>query len=170
MFAYPAAGVVRAATIGLFLVASMAGAAAQKAPSPSALATARELIAVKGTNTLYEPLVSGVVEQAKNVFLKANPLLGKELNEVAAKLRTDFSPRSAEVLAETAKLYATHFTEQELKDALAFYKSPLGQKLLVEEPKILDDGMRNAQTWANRLSEEVMGKMRAEMKKRGHEI
>jgi uncharacterized protein len=170
MFAYPTAGIVRAATIGLFLFASIAGAAAQKAPSASALATARELIAVKGANTLYEPLVGGVVEQAKNVFLKANPLLGKELNEVAAKLRADFAPRSAEVLTETAKLYATHFTEQELKDALAFYKSPLGQKLLAREPAVVDESMRSARMWADKLSEQVIAAMRAEMRKRGHEI
>jgi hypothetical protein len=30
--------------------------------------------------------------------------------------------------------------------------------------------MRNAQNWADRLSEEVINKMRAEMKKRGHDI
>ena len=30
--------------------------------------------------------------------------------------------------------------------------------------------MRNAQTWADKLSEEVIAKMRTEMKKRGHEI
>ena len=97
-------------------------------------------------------------------------MLGKDLNEVAAKLRADYAPRSAEIVNDVAKLYATRFTEQELKDALAFYKSPLGRKLLTEEPSILDQSMRNAQTWANRLSEEVIGKMRTEMKKRGHEI
>jgi hypothetical protein len=71
---------------------------------------------------------------------------------------------------EVAKLYASRFTEQELKDTLAFYKSPLGKKLLVEEPLILDQSMRNAQSWADRLSQEVIGKIRTEMKKRGHDI
>ena len=71
---------------------------------------------------------------------------------------------------EVAKLYAIRFTEQELKDALAFYKSPLGRKLLEQEPNLLDQSMKNAQTWADKFSEEVIAKMRAEMKKRGHEI
>jgi hypothetical protein len=30
--------------------------------------------------------------------------------------------------------------------------------------------MRNAQSWADRLSQEVIGKFRTEMKRRGHEI
>ena len=104
------------------------------------------------------------------MFLQTNPMLGKDLNEVAAKLRTEYAARSAEVLTDIAKLYASRFTEQELKDALAFYKSPLGKKMLVEEPAILDQTMKNAQNWANRLSDEIIGKMRAEMRKRGHDI
>jgi hypothetical protein len=92
------------------------------------------------------------------------------LNEVALKLRAEYAPRSAEVVNDVAKLYASRFTEQELKDTLAFYKSPLGKKLLVEEPSILDQSMRNAQSWADRLSQEVIGKIRTEMKRRGHEI
>lgn len=154
----------------LVLAASVGSAHAQQPPSATALATAKEVITVKGAAGIFDPLVPGVIEQAKSVFLRTNPMLGKDLNEVAAKLRADYAPRGADVINDTAKLYATRFTEQELKDALAFYKSPLGQKLLVEEPKILDEGMRNAQTWADKLSEEVIGKIRAEMKKRGHDL
>jgi len=160
---------MRAWMIGLALAVSVGAANAQQ-PSATAIATAKELITVKGGAKLFEPLVPGVIEQAKNVFLQANPTLSKDLNEVAAKLRVDYAPKSAEVLTDVAKLYAARFTEQELKDALAFYKSPLGRKLLLEEPNILDQSMRNAQTWADKLSEEVIGKMRAEMKKRGRDI
>ena len=169
MFGYPTAGAARAALVGLGLALSTGIAGAQQ-PSAAAIATAKELVTVKGAKAMYDPLVAGIVEKAKGVFLQANPMLGKDLNEVAAKLRADLAPRGAEVLTETARLYAMRFTEQELKDALAFYKSPLGRKMVTEEPNILDQSMRNAQTWANRLSEEVIGKMRTEMKKRGHDI
>jgi len=158
--------------LGLAFAPRVGGAEAQQ-PSPTAIATAKELITVgEGccASALWEPLVPGVIEQAKSVFIQANPTLIKELNEVAVKLRAEYAPRGAEVVNDVAKLYASRFTEQELKDTLAFYKSPLGNKLLVEEPSILDQSMRNAQSWADRLSQEVIGKIRAEMKRRGHEI
>jgi uncharacterized protein len=155
--------------LGLAFAPRVGGAEAQQ-PSPTAIATAKELITVKGATALWDPLVPGVIEQAKSVFIQANPTLIKELNEVAVKLRAEYAPRSAEVVNDVAKLYASRFTEQELKDTLAFYKSPLGRKLLVEEPSILDQSMRSAQGWADRLSQEVIGKIRAEMKRRGHEI
>ena len=165
MFAYPTVMLA----LALILAASVGSAQAQQ-PTATALATAKELITTKGAAAIFDPVVPGVIEQAKSVLLRTNPMLSKDLNEVAAKLRADYAPRSVEIVNDTARLYATRFTEQELKDALAFYKSPIGRKLLVEEPRILDEGMRNAQTWANKLSEEVLGKIRAEMKKRGHEI
>jgi uncharacterized protein len=173
MFAAPVArtSCVIILALGLALAARVGGADAQQPqPSATAIATAKELITVKGATALWDPLVPGVIEQAKSVFVQANPTLLKELNEVALKLRAEYAPRSAEVVNDVAKLYASRFTEQELKDTLAFYKSPLGKKLLVEEPTILDQSMRNAQSWADRLSQEVIGKIRNEMKRRGHEI
>lgn len=169
MFAYPTVWPARVLALAFVLAASFGSAHAQQ-PSATALTTAKELITVKGAAAIFNPLVPGVIEQAKSILLQTNPMLSKPLNEVAAKLRADYAPRGVEVINETAKLYASRFTEQELKDALEFYKSPLGRKLLAEEPKILDESMRNAQTWANKLSEEIIGKIRAEMKKRGHEI
>ena len=174
MFASPIARSICAIilALGLAFAVHVGGADAQQPqqPSPTAIATAKELITVKGATALWEPLVPGVIEQAKSVFVQANPTLLKDLNEVALKLRAEYAPRSQEVVNEVAKLYAARFTEQELKDMLAFYKSPLGKKLLIEEPSILDQSMRNAQSWADRLSQEVIGKIRTEMKRRGHEI
>ena len=43
---------------------------------------------------------------------------------------------------------------------LAFYKTPLGKKLIAEEPHVLDQSMNNAEAWANRLREEMIGDAR----------
>jgi hypothetical protein len=176
MLIHSTAGALFGALLGLGLALCTDTAGAQqpsppaKPPSPSAIANATELATLKGVKAMFEPMVVGMVEKAKGMFLQTNPMLGKDLNEVAAKLRLDYVPRSAEAVAETARLYATRFSEQELKDAIAFYKSPLGHKLLTEEPLIADQSLRFATGWADKLSEEIVGKMRTEMKKRGHDI
>jgi hypothetical protein len=51
-----------------------------------------------------------------------------------------------------------------------FYKSALGQKLLVQEPKSIQSSMAYMQGWAQSFSEEINGQFRAEMRKRGKEI
>ena len=159
----------RAAAV-VFTMAMFTGLASAEEPTPAAVAVAKELIVLKGSTQLWDAVVPGVIEQVKAVFMQTNPALGKELNDVAAQLRTEYAPRASQLVDQVAQLYARTFTEQELKDALAFYKSPLGGKIVNEEPKVLDDGFRRIQQWANKFSEEVMSKMRAEMKKKGYDL
>jgi hypothetical protein len=160
---------VRLATIAIALVAFGPAAYSQQ-PSASAMVTAKELVAVTGATALFTPLIAGVVEQAKILFLQQDPSLGADLNEIAAKMRTDLTPRLKEVTDEVAKLYAGHFSEPELKELLVFYKSPLGKKVLSQQPIVVNDSMKFAQTWANKLSEEVVAKMRADLRKKGHNL
>ena len=56
------------------------------------------------------------------------------------------------------------------EDALAFYKSPVGRKVITQEPVILDQSGSNVDAWANKLADEVIAKFRAEMRRRGKEI
>lgn len=160
---------VRWATLGLSLVAFGPLANAQQ-PSPAAMASAKELISITGATALFSPLIAGVVEQAKVLYLQQNPALSKDLNEIATQMRTDLQPRFSELTDEVSRLYATNFTEQELKDILAFYKTTAGKKLLAAQPKIVDSSMKFAQDWANKLSDQVIAKMRDELKKRGHAL
>jgi hypothetical protein len=161
---------VRAAAVGLALLTCGGAALAQQQPTPQAIETARQIIALKGGDAIFKPLIPGVIEQGKSMFEQQNPMLGKDLREVANRLRTEYEPRMAEVNTEVAKVYASHFTEKDLQDLLAFYQSPLGRKVVTEEPKALDQSMAFAQAWSRKFSDEVVAKIRAEMKKLGHDI
>jgi hypothetical protein len=134
------------------------------------MATAKEFVSVSGATLMFSPLVAGVVEQAKLLYLQQNPGLSKDLNEIVAKMRTELNPRLDELTVEMARLYATRFTEAELKEVLAFYTSPTGKKMLLEQPQLAELSLKFAQDWATKLSDEVVGKMRDELKKRGHAL
>jgi hypothetical protein len=149
------------------LALSVAANAQGKAQTPTALLLAKELIDIKGATKAYDPLVVGVIEYHKNFFMQNNPNLAKDLDAVATKLAKELEPRRAEMQQQLTQIYAQHFTEQELKDALAFYKSPLGKKLISEEPKALEESMKAADDWSRKFAEEVDAKFRAEMKARG---
>jgi uncharacterized protein len=159
---------IRLPLIAVALFGFTAAAQAQHKPSAAALATAHQLINITGATTLFRPLIAGVIEQAKTPFLQQNPALAGELKQIAAKINAEMEPRFSELTNEVATLYATHFTEPELKAILAFYQSPAGKKMLAVQPRIIDASMNFAQNWANKLSDEVVSKMREELKKRGH--
>jgi uncharacterized protein len=145
---------------------------AKSAPEPSkaAVAAAREVLAMKGATNMFIPVPIGVVESVKRSFLPTNPNLGRELNEVAAVLQKEFEGKRAELVDDVATIYARRFTEQELKELVVFFKTPLGQKWAREEPAAIEEGLREAQRWSDAFSEVVMGRFRSEMQKRGHPL
>jgi uncharacterized protein len=172
-----AARYAMAALIGLALAGAAGRAVAQGAapnaarqPSQAAVLMAKQILEIKHADSIFEPLVRGVVIKTRDFFMQTNFMWGKDLNEVADNLMKQYSVRSGELLNDAARIYASHFTEPELKQLLTFYQSPLGQKVISEEPKAADESMALAGSWADKLSEEVIGKMRAEMKKRGHDM
>ncbi|HWV51793.1 DUF2059 domain-containing protein [Pseudorhodoplanes sp.] len=164
------AGLARGMMVAVALTMLSVPASAQQQPSAAAMASAREIVEVKGAMNLFNPVVAGVVEKIKLTFLQSNPNLQKDLDSVAHALRAEYAPRAVEIRDQLARLYAQHFNEQELKDILTFYKSPLGKKMNEEEPKLVDQSMVFVEGWAEKLSEEVLGKFRAEMKKKGHDL
>ena len=167
---------VVAALIALFVIGIVRPALAQAPaapgpqPSPAALLLAKQIVEIKGVQSIFAPLVRGVVEKTKNMFMQTNFMWAEDLDQVAAIEENKLAPRVSELVDATARMYAQHFTEAELKQLLAFYQSPVGKKALVEEPKVLDEAMAYAGTWGDNLSQEVIGDMRDQMKKRGHDM
>jgi len=160
---------MRAALVVAALTGLVWPAQAQQ-PSAAAVATAMQVIKLKGADRMFSPLVAGIISKIKDTLLQTNLTLSKDLNDVALKLAGDYNPRLAELTRYTAQLYASRFTEKELKEIAAFYRSPLGKKVIDQEPKILDQSMANADAWARKMEQEIFQKFRAEMKKKGHDL
>src|SRR5579864_2078990 len=125
-----------AAMIALAAIAATAPAPAQnQQPSASAVLIAKQIVQLKGVKQIVDPIAIGVVEKVKGIVMQQSFMWQKDINEVAAQLHKEFDGRSGEMVDSMARSYASHFTEPELKQILAFYQSPVGQKMIVEEPK-----------------------------------
>ena len=170
----PAAGLA----LGLALIGVPAGAQSpapkQSAPvkqaSPAAIAAAKEILTMKHASAMYANAVPNVVQQTKDVLLRANLNYQKDLNEVELIVAQKLAGRQKEIGDGMAAAYAQAFTEQELKDLVTFYKSPLGQKLLTAEPRAIELSMGYMNQWGQDFAGTVNGEFRAEMRKRGKEI
>ncbi len=42
--------------------------------------------------------------------------------------------------------------------------------MIEEEPRIFEEGVNDMRTWGEKFSQEVIDRMRAEMKKKGHDL
>ncbi len=161
--------------LGLALTGVTAFAQQQAAPplkpaTPAAIAAAKDILTMKNAAAMYANAVPNIVEQTKNALLQNNLNYQKDLNEVAVIVAQGLAGREKEIGEGMAKVYANEFTEQELKDLVTFYKSPLGQKLLASEPRAIQFSMSYMNQWAQQFAETVNAQFRAEMRKRGKEI
>jgi hypothetical protein len=141
-----------------------------KPSTPAAIGYAKDILAMKNANAMYASAVPNMVQRVKDSLLQSNLNYQKDLNEVAITVAQNMAGREKEIGEQMARIYASDFTEAELKDLAAFYKSPLGQKLLSQEPQSISASMNYMQQWAQAFSEEINGVFRAEMRKRGKEI
>jgi len=163
---------------GLVLGLALAGhpaTAQQAAPplkpaSPAAIAAAKEILAMKNASAMYANAVPNIVQRTKDELTQANLNYQKDLNDLAPIVAQTFAGKEKEIGDGMAQVYANEFTEQELKDLVAFYRSPLGQKLLTNEPRAIQFSMSYMNQWAQNFAETVNAQFRAEMRKRGKQI
>jgi hypothetical protein len=165
-------GIFSAACLALALTALPAAAQQQqpKPASPAAIAAAKEILAMKNAGAMYAQAVPNIVQQTKDQLMQTNLNYQKDLNEVAVIVAQKLAGKEKEIGEGMAAVYASDFTEQELKDLVNFYKSPLGQKLLSTEPRAIQQSMGFMNQWAQQFAETVNGEFRAEMRKRGKQI
>ena len=164
-------GLVLGLVLGLALTGAPAGAQTPDKPaSPAAIAAAKEILTMKSANQMYANAVLNIVHNTKDALLKTNLNYQKDLNELEPIVVQKFTGREKEIGDGMAQAYASQFTEQELKDLVTFYKSPLGQKLLSTEPRAIQMSMGYMSQWAQQFAETVNAEFRTEMRKRGKEI
>ncbi len=163
-------GILSAACLALALAALPAAAQQPKPPSPAAIAAAKEILAMKHADTIYANAVPNLVHRTKDQLLQTNLNYQKDLNEVEVIVAQKLAGRQKEIGDGMAAAYAQAFTEQELKDLVTFFKSPLGQKFVSAEPGAIQQSMAFMNQWAQSFAEQINGEFRAEMRKRGKDI
>jgi hypothetical protein len=163
------AGIVRVAAV-LVALSGLSGTAGAQAPSAGNVQLGRDIVVASGATRAFENVIPAILDQTLNLFLQQNPDLQKDLAESLRALAPEFDKRKQEVVDIVARVYASRFTEPELKEILNFYRSSTGKKLVAQLPGILEESYIKTQEWSGKLSEEVVIRLRAEMKKRGHTI
>ncbi|UFX42665.1 DUF2059 domain-containing protein [Bradyrhizobium sp. 41S5] len=162
---------------GLALAAAPAMAQQQLPPmpkvkqsTPAAIGYAKEILTMKNVAVMYSGAVPGIIEKTKTGLLQQFLNYQKDLDEVALVVAKQFAGSEKEIGDGMAQIYASEFTEQELKDLVTFYKTPLGQKLLTAEPTAINGSLQYMQQWAQQFGVIVNGQFKTEMKKRGKDI
>lgn len=148
----------------LIVTSSVSLAHAQEAVSSERAALVKQIAEVTGGKEQFNAMISASIESQRDVFKQTFNTLVKDakhstpgMNDPAlAKLMDEsmdrVSTRSQEFFTKQfdfdkfvedvfVPVYAKHFTDDELRDLIALYGTPTGQKMVREMPKMMSDTM-----------------------------
>lgn len=145
-------------------------AVGQPEPSPAQIAAGRELVIASGMARSFAPMVPQLADQIMPMLTKTRPELKPNLTAVMAQLQPEFAQKGDEMITIAARIYARQMSEQELKDAAAFFNSPVGKKYVNSQPGMLDQLVVAMQSWTQQLSTYMMQRVHEEMKKKGQDF
>jgi hypothetical protein len=138
--------------------------------SPSHLAIARDLVISSGMSRGFDALIPQFMEQLKQTFAASRPEIAKELADTLTQLRPEFDAKRDEIVDTAARLYAQALSENDLKNIAAFFKSPSGSAYVASQPRVLDGLFGAMQAWSRGLSEFMLTRVRAELKKKNIDL
>jgi hypothetical protein len=121
---------------------------AQTEPSPGKLAAIREFFEVSQAMSMAATIVDSLSGQIMNQFRQKVPGLRQDhADELATLLSSEFRANTESLERMMVLLYDRHFTEEELKAATAFYRTPAGKSMLAKTPLVFQEGFTLGQRW-----------------------
>lgn len=129
-------------------------------PGPTAVKAAEEMLMASGANTQFDKSITAMVGQY-------SAQIPEDKRAAFVKVMTTFLNKycSWETLKpDMCKMYAREFTEAELKQLTAFYKTPLGIKLNQKQPVLMQTAMSIGQQSVVNHQDELQQLMQEAMK------
>lgn len=140
------------------------------AATPAHLDAARELVAATGLASSFLQVIPSLMNQINTTITQTRPELIADMKATLDELRPEFGKLPEEMFNNAARIYTAVMTEQECKDAVAFFRGPVGKKFIDVQPTIIGNLNPMIQRWQQQMSVKMMDRVREEMKKKGHEL
>jgi hypothetical protein len=158
------------AVICLLAVLLVPRLAAAQEPSPEAVAAARELVSVSRAADHMKAMMPAIMQALKPAIVQGRAEVAREYDVLAPALMKIMGARLGEFVDQVAIIYARMLTVGEMKELTAFYRGPLGQKLLDKMPAIALQTGAAGQAFGKQIGGELKARMIEELKKKGLKI
>jgi uncharacterized protein len=160
-------------TIGLLslLILLSAPLARAQAPSPEAspeaLAAAKELVVTIHLDQQLSAVLPAIIKNLKPSIVQGRSEVDRQYDALAPFMLEGFKARMSELTDAAAIVCARNFSTEDLLALSAFYKTPLGQRLLQKLPTVTQEVMLVGGKFGRSVGEEVGKRMIEELRKRG---
>jgi hypothetical protein len=158
-----------ASLVLVFGFGAVAPALSQEIP-PEQLALARKYVDLTNKGQLYEAIAAMTAAQASQLLTQQNPDLGGVIDETIGKVLETRRGKSDALFNEVARVYAVMYTPEELQQIIAFYETPVGQKLASNAQKVNTDTAKILTVFTQNFGTEFVREVKAKLKEQGYNV
>jgi hypothetical protein len=162
----PKVSLVMIVALALLLIGGSSGRAAGQTVDPERMALAKSYLDVS-LQVVTTKQLGDIVAQG---LIQLNPDLKDDITGVVPGVLPRFDPYLATMMDDVARVYATRFTAPELKEIIAFYKTPTGQKLAQESPAASAEAYQISARWGARIGEDMSNAIAKELAVQGKTV
>lgn len=161
--------ILRISMVAILAAGGVSAATAQEL-SPDHLALAREYVDLTDQSQVYEITLIETGIQTMRTIVRQNPEITDEVSAAIGVVIEDYSDQKDQLFDQFARIYALRFTEAELAEIVAFYKTDVGRKLVEQNADANQDIQGVMRVFRNNLNNEFFAKVRAELREQDIEI
>ena len=146
------------------------GRAAAQAIDPSYRADTEELLRMTGAAQLGAQFVNIMYGQILEDLKQSQPNAPTRMLEVIRQVLEEEFNRAfsgPDFISRTVAIYARHFTHEDVRGLLTFYRSELGRKVIGVMPSVLQESMAVGQQWGQEIMPGVMGTLEQRLRSEG---
>jgi hypothetical protein len=155
------------AALAWFAAAPVHAQTATPAPAPEALAAAKELMETMRLTKQYEAILPGLLKALKPSIVQGRPEVDQAYDAIEPMLLDGFRSRLADLTDAIATIYASNFSAEDLQAMIAFYKTPVGQKMLDKLPAVTQQTLSVGSRFGQSVGQDLRGRMIQELRKKG---
>ena len=142
-------------------------AAAPATPSPASIAAADTILGTIGLKQSIAIVVPGMMQELETNVTRTRPEIRDSLRATLKAIQPEFDQTARQTYIQAESLLASQMSEQDITQVAAFFDSPAGKKYVQVTPVFLRDLGDVTGAWREKLSEDILERARAEMKKKG---
>ena len=130
---------------------------------PVKSADIRRLLEVAGTKNIMESMMDSMQTSMKPLMVSSLPA-GEYRDKLIDLFIQRFRSKANlnQLLDLAIPIYDKHFSDQELKDLIKFYDTPIGRKLVIALPQIVAELQAQGRQWGAKLGRDCMQEVLAE--------
>jgi len=119
----------------------------------------RQMIELSGAQTMGKQLAATMTQQYTAVLRRTRPDIPPRVLAVVERVTTAVIAEKVDapggLIDRIVPLYANTFSHQEIREILAFYRSPAGRKITASMPGLMRDGQKIGMELAKEMGPEL---------------